>query len=592
MRTVCHRNRLYRRRGAVAAQVAVSATMILGVGALAIDLGAMYTTRTELQVAADAAALAAAAQLVGGVDQDPEDLAFAAARDFAQRHAAWGEHLDIDGSDIEFGTAEYDANSGKFTFEPGGANFDAVRVTVNRAAGEAGPGAMPLIFANLFGFSSADLRARAAAVLLPRDISVVIDLSNSMCWDSQLRYWNRDDGGCANLYDIWAALDGPEPARPYIPGCEGETEYAGDPGPTFGEMDNWGAPLLPGAYNAYADNGLWYIRKYQNCTEPDARAALELRGYSPSEVDALLSGSRDDNYGDNWRNRVGVILGVAIWHSGHPGGYDPAGGNGNTTVGNSETEWLAVPDCAENWNWKHYINWGKNSYTYTSGAAGYEFRYRFGLKTLTDFMMEQRPQKYASPCLWATPEQPLRAVKDAVQAMIDVIDSLDNLDRVSLEIFATTSRHEVDLTDQLQSIPTVLYQRQSGHYDRATNIGGGLSRAISELTSSRARSTTRKVIVLMSDGVANIDENGNSVGDGAPAARDYARDMAQLAADHDMRIYTVSVGYNVDRPLMQEIATIGGGQEFYAVGNPEEYTEQLELIFRSLGGERPVALIE
>ena len=44
--------------------------------------------------------------------------------------------------------------------------------------------------------------------------------------------------------------------------------------------------------------------------------------------------------------------------------------------------------------------------------------------------------------------------------------------------------------------------------------------------------------------------------------------------------------------LMQEIATIGGGQEFYAVGNPEEYTEQLELIFRSLGGERPVALIE
>ena len=592
MRTVCHRNRHYRRRGVIAAQVAVSATMILGVAALAIDLGAMYTTRTELQVAADAAALAAAAQLVGGIDEDPETAAFAAAQDFAQRHAAWGEHLDVDSSDVEFGMAHYDANSGKFTFEPGGAHYDAVRVTVNRAAGKAGPGAMPLIFANLFGYSSADLRARAAAVLLPRDISVVIDLSNSMCWDSQLRYWNRNDGGCTNLHDIWASLDGPEPSRPYIPACEGETEYTDDPGPTFGEMTEWGAPLTPGAYNAYADSGLWYIRRYQDCTEPDARTALVNRGYCPTEVEALLSGSQDGSYSDNWRNRTAVILGVADWHSGHPGGYDPAGGNGNWTVGNTEIEWAATPEFAENWTWKDYVLWCKDSYTYVSGVAGYEFKYRFGLKTFTDFLMEKRPEKYATSNLWATPEQPLRATKDAVKAMVDVIDSLDNLDHVSLEIFATSSRHEVNLTDNLQSISEVLYQRQSGHYDRATNIGGGLSRAISELTSSRARSTTRKVIVLMSDGVANIDENGHGTSDGAPAARDYARDMAQIAADHDMRIYTVSVGYNVDRPLMQEIATIGGGQEFYAVGNPEEYTEQLELIFRSLGGERPVALIE
>ena len=33
-------------------------------------------------------------------------------------------------------------------------------------------------------------------------------------------------------------------------------------------------------------------------------------------------------------------------------------------------------------------------------------------------------------------------------------------------------------------------------------------------------------------------------------------------------------------------------QEFYAAGTPEEYTEQLEDIFRTLGGKRPVALIE
>jgi len=68
--------------------------------------------------------------------------------------------------------------------------------------------------------------------------------------------------------------------------------------------------------------------------------------------------------------------------------------------------------------------------------------------------------------------------------------------------------------------------------------------------------------------------------------------VAQMAADEGFRVYTVSVGYNVDRELLQEIATIGNGQEFYAAGNPDEYTDQLEMIFRALGGKRPVALIE
>ncbi len=93
----------------------------------------------------------------------------------------------------------------------------------------------------------------------------------------------------------------------------------------------------------------------------------------------------------------------------------------------------------------------------------------------------------------------------------------------------------------------------------------------------------------MSDGVPNYDEYGQYNESGARA---YALRMAQQAADEGMMIYTVSVGYQSDRPLMQEIATIGRGQEFYAAGNPEEYTQELEMIFRSLGGKRPVALIE
>ena len=43
---------------------------------------------------------------------------------------------------------------------------------------------------------------------------------------------------------------------------------------------------------------------------------------------------------------------------------------------------------------------------------------------------------------------------------------------------------------------------------------------------------------------------------------------------------------------MQEIAQIGKAEHFQAEGSVEEYSAQLEEIFRKLGGKRPVVLIE
>ena len=560
-------------------------TVILGFGALAIDIGFLYTAKTEMQAAADAAALAGAAQLAAEGEVNPGDLARMTAQEYSLKHEVAGSPAYVDlYSDVELGKAVYNPATQKFQFQATDYNHDAVRVTVKRTA-ESMDGAIPLMFANIYGASEKGLWASASAVLIPRDIAVVIDLSNSMCWDSELRYWNRGDGGYSNLRDVWAALDGPEPARPYIPGSELETEYAGDTGPTFGEMQDWGDPLLPGVYSPYSDPGLWYIPRYYNCTVSAARTALENTGYCESEVNALLSGSTDGSYSTQWRNRVAAILGLAIWHSGHEDGLMSEGGNGNNTVGDSELTWTVRPSFANNWSWSTYIDAVRN-------INPSQFRYRFGLKTLTHFIIDSRPQAYATDGLWATPEQPLRAVKDAVQTMVDVITALDSLDHMSLEIFASSARHQVNLSDNLQAVASTLYERQSGHWDTCTNIGGGLHEAIAELKSSRARSASAKVIVLMSDGVPNINASGDYVGDSDPGATGYALLKADEAADEGFRIYTVSVGYNVDRELMQTIATKGHGQEFYAVGSPEEYTEQLEDIFRTLGGKRPVALIE
>ena len=571
------------RRAAVAVYVAVCIPFILGFAALAVDIGMLYQAQAELQRSADGAALAAASALVAGAEGGPELAAFEAADELAAMNPVLRVTAGIDSpGDVELGRAIYSPFTERYEFVPGGDVYDAVRVTVRRTEDSAA-GPIALTFARFLGHDTRGLLAEAAAVLIPRDIAVVIDLSNSMNWDSQLRYWDRDDGGYANTRDIWCALDGWEPSRPYMPGSELETEYASDSGPAIGEMDTWGDPLLPGAYSAAADPGLWYVRKYYTTTEPNLLADLAERGYNADEINALRSASYDGSW-TLWRNRAGVLLGLATWQSGMPDPAFPGGGDGDNRVEDGEITWIPKPSFRVDWSWSGYIDWIQSSRRLSA------FRYRYGLKTFTDWLLDSEPQHNETNNLWATPQQPLRAVKDAVQTMTDAIAALESLDHLALEIFATDAHHEVDLSGDLQAVPDRLYEMQSGHYTTCTNIGGGLAEAIFELQSDRGRSSAHKVIVLMSDGKANVDEDGN-YGDGQ-AARDYALAKAHEAADLDIRVYTISVGYNVDRELLQEIAAIAHGLEFYAAGNPEEYTEQLETIFRTLGGKRPVALIE
>ena len=78
--------------------------------------------------------------------------------------------------DVEFGRAAFTPVTNRFEFQPSEFSYDAVRVTVRRTADSPG-GSIPLLFANSMGVSKKDMWARATAVLVPRDIAVVIDLS-------------------------------------------------------------------------------------------------------------------------------------------------------------------------------------------------------------------------------------------------------------------------------------------------------------------------------------------------------------------------------------------------------------------------------
>lgn len=587
-------------RAMTAVYVLLCMTLALGFAALAVDVGMLYSAKAELQRSADSAAMATALALA----TDGSDSVLQHARSNAQAFVSRNEVLNSGvtlnpGTDVELGRATFNAGTGIWSFTPtAGGSYSAVRVTVRRTH-DSPSGAIPLNFGGIFGKSSQDVQAKAAAMLIPRDIAVVVDLSGSMNWDSQLRFYNRTDGGYSNLRDIWCALNGPECSRPYIPAAPSASEYAADTGPTYGNMNNWGSQLESG-YSASSDPGLWYIKKstaLSGATSTAVTAALTAKGYSSAERTAI-TGTTNDGNTNHWYNRVGTILGLATWKSGKAGGLYPSGGNGDNTLDNSEMTWIGYPSyrVTSTWSWTSYIDFCQSNSTYnnTSGDTSQctVFRYRYGLKTFTDFLLINWRQFNQTNNLWQTPEEPQRAIKDAVKELADTILAQTSLDQLSLEIFATTGHHEMNLTSDLESVPAHLYGMQAAHYDGSTNIGVGIQLAVAELQSARARQGAQKLIVVLSDGIPNVDQAGNTTTDGASGAVNWALNEATAAANSGMTIYTVSVGSAADRSVLQQIAAIGHGEEFYASGNPQEYADELMAIFRTIGGKLETQLIE
>jgi len=604
------------RRGAVLTQAVIFGGAVgVGMAALAIDTGLMYSARQELQSAADSAALAAASQL--GASANALDQAQVEAAVFANLNRVAGDNADLMQSDVVFGHAVLSGD--RYQFQPNTQPYDAVQVRLRRDP-TVSDGPVSLLFGRALGVEGADMQASAIAMLVPRDISLVIDLSGSMNDDSELRHYKQFPSETAgqpdrpgvqiNLRDVWCALNGPAPSRPYLPGLPTRTQYATDTGPTYGRMTNWGTNIVLGQYNPTTDPGLLYLKKAVNCTDATVQSQLLASGYknlassSPStmtELDCIMKGTNDNNYGNNFKNRAKVILGLAEWRSGKSNskyGHN-VGGDGDDYVEDSElTAQLPYPAGMSGGSWDSYISYVAGTSHATNTDSN--LRYRYGLKTFVNYLLEKQNSNSRTPQLASCPELPMTSVKDAVQALIDTIVDLETQDRCSLEVFATTGRHEVNLSvptagqtlaEALQVIPDTLYQRQAGHYDSTTCIGCGLDKAIAELTSSRARTAAAKVIILLTDGKPNVSGSGLS-------PEDYATAKATEAAEQNMTIYTIGVGGDANDGFLEEIAAIGHGEFFFADNTPDPqtgqpmYVAQLKEIFETLGGKRPVRLIK
>ncbi len=452
------------RRGAFIVLTALLLVFVFVMLSFAIDLGYIAVVQTELQNAADSAALAGAAATTEGTSS-----ALAEANKFIGLNVAGGRAIDETEATVRFG--RWDTTTRAFTetsLDP-----SAIEVILNRQN-------QGLFFARVIGTNAFDAQARAIATFQPRDIVLVLDYSGSMSYDSQFR--NRSALGQpaieANLLQIYQELGSP----------------------TYGSMQ-----------------------------------------WTPVYISST-------NY-NTIRNTLG-LNGVAYPY---PGG-----------------------------SWSDYFEYVQDDSTINS--AGY--RKRYGYLTWVNYILDENYTYSDNSDLWETSQQPLTAVKNAVDVLLAYIEENSPDDRVGLSIYTSsngTAKLESGLTDDYSSVASLTRSRQAGHYHTNTNIYDGMRTGRIELQDN-ARSGAQRMLVLMTDGQANLPSN----------ARSKALEEAQTAADAKIPIVTIALGSGADTDLMEEIAEITGGAYFEIPGGQPvaDYEEQLKEVFKQVAGNRALALVK
>jgi len=175
--TQIRRNRAQnQRRGAIAVLAAVMLIVVFAMVAFAVDIGCLLLARSEAQRCADAAAMAAAWELVNddyhqGEFDDNHDAARLRAIQYAQLNAVgqltpnldanWTNHAD---GDIVMGRLTNPSDPSSQLLFGNSGTYNAVRVTVRRT--EQQNGEVPFFFAKILGIHSASITAEATAAFM------------------------------------------------------------------------------------------------------------------------------------------------------------------------------------------------------------------------------------------------------------------------------------------------------------------------------------------------------------------------------------------------------------------------------------------
>ncbi len=167
-----------KRRGAVLPLVAILLVALLALAALAINSAYVELGRTQMYIAADAAARAGGRELTMARSTS---AAIAKAKHLASLNDVHGKPLTLADGDIEFGVAQRASQTARYVFKPGGSNPTSLRVTARRTAASK-DGAIELLMPKVLGRDSVETEQSSISTQVQVDICLVIDRSGSMAY--------------------------------------------------------------------------------------------------------------------------------------------------------------------------------------------------------------------------------------------------------------------------------------------------------------------------------------------------------------------------------------------------------------------------
>lgn len=192
--------------------------------------------------------------------------------------------------------------------------------------------------------------------------------------------------------------------------------------------------------------------------------------------------------------------------------------------------------------------------------------------------------------LGKNPPEPLESAKKAASSFVD---SLKVEDRVAVVSFATEPSlpHDVALSQDFEAVNLAIENIAIGNSGiQFTNITSALHEGWSALLSSSADENRARVLVLLTDGVANSpkDPNGRTEAEDIAYAEKSALSEASLIKQDGVEIFTIGLGEAVNQNFLTELASLGNN--FYFAPTAEDLQSIYQRISSQICKEVPARI--
>ena len=474
-------------RGQSLALFGLTCLVLCGAVAMSVDVGRYVWARTQMQAAVDAAALAAAQSMPNQTDAESK------ANEYWLDNSGF---IQSQGQNVTFSV----------TYPPG-----------NKAIRVGATAEIPTFFARIFGLNHWDVSAEGDAEAQVLDISVVLDISGSMCWDN----WLDVESGTA-----WVG-----PGNPTVNLTQ--PIPAASSSPVWIYVDD--ASVFKSSSSSFNRNTFGYNSStpYYNYSIGGRKGTLMI----DNEIFTIRNGS---SYVDTSANRIQVYR-----------------AQNNNHLGTSTSQ-----------------------SAHAVGAALWANRTGTGCE-------------YAAPSS-AGPYEPYDGMVSAANYFTTLFNP--SYDKIGVAQYSSEAALEEYLSSSFTGVRAAINAMDPP--GGSTNIAHGLAVGRQILDGTGKRSNAVRVLVLLTDGIANnycgsssySPSSYNSTSCSEHSSTSYgvshALAEAQRAADGDIIIFTIGLGSGVDDSFLQDIADIGEGAYYFS-----PTTAELDDAFQAIAEQTHIALV-